>query len=416
MNTLLELLRLLPLLRVAEVAILALLLMLAWLRWEELKFFFLRIWYEVPLIGKLAQLSRDDNRDLETKWFNSEVSLCHDFYQYYPIDSGADTYERATSYLQKAQQINRRSTPWYGWCVIFVLLVAEAGSFGVLLAAFISPNSTLSQQNIYGWLVAIVFALAMLFITHEAGGEIYVNGLRSKVKQMYRDWYEKHPKTPLDIYGLGEVALDSTHVDDEAPTCVQLANRVDSGNRVRYLPSRFFTYFAIVLIVFFSFATFFLRNEVLRSVLSGQDQPFGIESLADERKAAFIAFGILSALFVAVQIVSGSLGYFYGFRGRVANEAAAIRGRFATKEQFVAHQARLRAYVERIAQQKLTKLQTKISGASLVPDADEKFNERTFKKFRAEFVSDSRTGTNTPGSSGPGASQPQLRSVSRTET
>jgi hypothetical protein len=332
-------------------AIIAALLVLitAWNNRREIRLALLRVWYEFPLIGRLARLSRDLNRSAQAAgWYNSEWELCNAFYAFFPRQEANLSYRKATSYLQKAQQVDRRETPWFFWIVIFGLLFAEAGSFGLLVTVFVAPTSATQDQNLYGWIAAFVFAVVMLVITHRAGHEQFVNMLRSRVRDLRRSWFELHPDAELKTPRL--LALDASDGDDGDASWLQLANRVDGGLNQRYQPSYLFRTAAVGFVIFFAVTTFLLRDALFQQLQESASFNLG-------PRGPLLAFGILSAIFMALQVVSCWLGYHYGFAGLVARQAANIRGRYPSEERFQMAQENERGRIDRIAQNMLTRLQ-----------------------------------------------------------
>jgi len=66
--------------------------------WAQLKFWLLTFWYNFPLIGRMARLSKDiDGFDENHKWFYSEERLC-DYHYYAKVDKNGEAYEEAKAY------------------------------------------------------------------------------------------------------------------------------------------------------------------------------------------------------------------------------------------------------------------------------------------------------------------------------
>lgn len=376
------------------------------------RFRWLMLRYDFPLFGKLARLGRSgDQRAGGSKWYLSEQELCGDFHRFHPDPPARDQYDKATSYLSKAQELGRRDLPVVGWIVIFVLLTAEALSFGILLAGYIAQNATLREQTWLGYLAATVLAIILLWLTHTAGRELHNNSLISKA----REWFSGRPTEEQGkaLRPYPGVSLQKNELDDQEPIYIQLAGRIADHSGGKFRPSFLFPGIALVVILGFGALSFYIRTELFQQIQTHQTlgdsndnqaddtssddinrQLGAVTAKADKKgqedartagaRAAIAAFGALALLFFAMQIIGVSVGYFFGFAGRESKAAAHIRGRFRTAEEYLEFERAYRDYVARHAQARLTRLQRKVRALTNDANFDQNAAERTFRAYAVE--------------------------------
>jgi len=384
---------------------------LAFAHWTEVRFMALRLWYRVPLIGRGARLARNDQKDgSKSEWFPSERELCSDFIQFLPQEASDAEYLRAESYLTRANEQGRSEIKWYYWVIILVLLIAEAVSFGYLLAGYIAQQATISQQTYLGYLIAIVIAIALLALTHRTGREWHQNHLRSTV----REWYSTRPENEQQrvLKPMSDVSLNNNDRDDGQPSYIQLANRLDGGRGAKYLPAYGWTVFTAFIVVAIGVLAFYMRTELLHSIMidktihssapaSPSDTntdifetigrtitgPADTRSRAqkndDEERAAEAAFIVLSLVFIAMQAVGVGSGFFFGFAGRESEKAHRLMGGYSTLEQFRRAQIGRRDLVVRVSQSHLTRLQGKLAAQSTAGSASDTAGDRNFERYVA---------------------------------
>lgn len=423
--------------------ILALAALFALVLWVSLsnraKFHWLMFRYDFPLFGRLARLGRSgDQRAGGSKWYLSERELCGDFHRFHPEPPTRDQYDKATSYLSKAQELGRRDLPALGWIVVFVLLTAEALSFGILLAGYIAQNATLREQTWLGYLAATVLAIILLWLTHTAGRELHNNSLISKA----REWFSGRPTEEQGkaLRPYSGVSLQKNELDDQEPIYIQLAGRVSDHSGGKFRPSFLFPGIALVVILGFGALSFYIRTELFQQLQTHQTMGDSTDSQADgassddinrqlggataevEKKgqndaqtagarAAIAAFGALALLFFAMQIIGVSVGYFFGFAGRESKGAAHIRGRFRTAEEYLEFQRAYRDYVARHAQARLTRLQRKVRALTNDANFDQNAAERTFRTYAVEKLDERAMEEKHGASARSAASPPELRRV-----
>lgn len=391
-----------------------LILLLVWQASERSKFYALLTRYDMPGLGKLAALARGDQRAGGSKWYRGERELCADFHRFHPDQITSIGYERATSYLSKAQELGRRELPLLGWLVVFVLLIGEALSFGLLLAGYIAQNASLHQQTWLGYLAATILAIILLGLTHTAGKQLQMNSLIGKA----REWFRGRPAEEQGkaLRPMAGVSLQNNELDDDAPIYVQLAGRVIDHSGGRFRPVYVWPLIALVVVLGMGGLSFYIRAELYKQidthVVLGDDDSGGAATSASDAskdinvllsqataqadksgqrdidaaraRAAIAAFGALALLFFAMQVIGVSIGYFFGFTGRESKAAAEIRGPFRTAEEFMEFHRSHRDFVARHAQARLEKLQRKLRSETNDANFDQNAAERTFRGYVLE--------------------------------
>ena len=95
------------------------------LMWDRLKWWWLNTWYAFPVIGKLARLSKDLHQSNDgSGWFKSERTLCQDYKAFIQVQSEYD-FEQRMTYLQKAGDNGRSTTPLAIWVLVVGFVFVE---------------------------------------------------------------------------------------------------------------------------------------------------------------------------------------------------------------------------------------------------------------------------------------------------
>jgi hypothetical protein len=169
---------------------------LFWLRRTQ-DFYWNDFWYALPVFGKLRKAIRA--KDLhpvqdEVTGQNStaaEAELLATYFNHIGVVT-RERFQRAYGFLLLAKQADRRPMPVWGMPFLFILLVAEALGFGLLLAPFVASEITPNSAQIIGFVIALVMAIIAAGLTHAAGQEIYETGLIRKMRKVAND-----TKSPL---------------------------------------------------------------------------------------------------------------------------------------------------------------------------------------------------------------------------
>jgi len=390
--------------------------------WREVKFWWLNLTYNIPLLGKISRLSKDiEGFDENHKWFYSEERLCRDYYNFYEkVDKDSESFDESKAYLHSVGELGRKPTPTFIWIMIFALVVIEAFGFAYVLAGFTIPGASEATQQKGAIGVAMMLAILLVWLTHMTGQELHKNTLIKKIRRWYKNdnaggtnWRDLKPDENL-------ITIDNTFDDEKSPNYIRMLNRLDANDKVK--TSYLKTILTLLFIGAVAIGATYIRNQVLKQEIASSHEsamnifnddasPFGAadsasdddmkslfgdtaadgaeedlsslfgdaaktetastsskssatgESIEDEtnRKGGEATFLILALMFVFIQILGIFFGMHWDFAGRESKEAhEALRG-FSTKKSFLAYYENAKTYIARTAQKQLQKLQHKMN-------------------------------------------------------
>ncbi|HIP18854.1 MAG TPA: hypothetical protein EYG78_05900 [Sulfurovum sp.] len=382
--------------------------------WQEVKFWWLNLTYNFPVIGKISRLSKDiEGFDENHKWFYSEERLCRDYYNFYEkVDKDSESFDEAKAYLHSAGELGRKPTPTLIWVMIFVLVTVEAFGFAYVLAGFTIPGASEATQQKGAVGVAAMLAVLLVWLTHMTGQELHKNTLIKKIRRWYKNdnaggsnWRDLKPDEQL-------ITIDNTFDDEKSPNYIRMLNRIDVNDKVKA------TYTKTILTLFFIFVVAigatYIRDQVLKqeiasshesavNIFNNDASPFadtdaasdddigalfgdaavdnakedltalfgGEEKAATETgatsnssiidetnlKGGEATFMILGLMFVFIQILGIFFGMHWDFAGRESKEAYECLRGFSTKSAFLGFYDRAKTHIARTAQKQLQKLQ-----------------------------------------------------------
>lgn len=300
-----------------------------------------------------------------------------------------ERFQRAYQFLLLAKQADRRPMPFWGMPFLFILLVAEALGFGLLLAPFVASEITPNSAQVIGFVIALVMAIIAAGLTHAAGQEIYETGLIRKMRKVAND-----TKSPLYKYAVANDEDQAIDLGDADVT--RFGNRVLESVEDR--GSIKFIIVAALFVVIVLVASTVLRYENLRlavtqqsalagSAGSGSGNPFAaiapentlppdVTQNAQDAQARVQAeenyeqilggtAGIigLGVIFLFTQVYSTSLGIQWGHIKRRRVEAAFQKGTqgFSSYDDYRRHQLDPRI---RRAERRLQQLRSGLFGDS----------------------------------------------------
>ena len=326
-------------------------------------------WYGLPIIGKLARLSKDTTRySKNNAWTNAERTLCDDYKKFVHFSDKAEFIKRV-DYLRKAEDLGRTPLPAWMLLLLTPLVVAEGLGFSYLLGTWMAMEGS---ENIHQLLmVAIVFVLAtvLLFVTHAAGHQLYRTNL---IKRCNKEWRDDGQPGKFQSE---KIALeDEQSKDNGQPPYTQCVNRVGTTG------SYTMVIIAIISIAFIAAASTWRRVKHLDTVVAQETSgvpvtpettgnPFAgtpTELAAPQAQAdaqakkdirnstgqeGMAAFVMLAFIFVVTQVVGITAGYKWGFAGKESKEAYSGNYGFSTYDDFL-------GYYEPIIQMAQAKLQT----------------------------------------------------------
>lgn len=354
--------------------------------WEKLKWWWLNTWMSFPLIGRIAGLSKDLNKDSsDNTWFKAEKALCRDYKKFIRIQDEHDFNEKI-DYITKAGDNGRTPQPAWIWILTALLVFAEAMGFSYVLAGWTIPGASESLQQTGALGIAFIISVILVAFTHWTGHELYVS---SKIKHARREWAEDGRKHKFTTGVVPLARPQST--DDDQPGYTQLANRVGTHESYKISIA------TVVIVLIVAAGATYVRGQVLEKALhqevvgnhdqaevslsvsaDGLDMSVKSTDLPDadlarnqaakdkavmdevniDRHGGWGTFIILAFIFVFLQILGGIFGFKWGFAGQNSKAAfnAIGRGRYSSYSDVREHYKE----VADTAQAKLETLQQKL--------------------------------------------------------
>ncbi|SMG12498.1 hypothetical protein [Paraburkholderia susongensis] len=316
-----------------------------------LNFRLMHWWYQVPLIGKMAKLSRSATPDEKTGWTDSERTLCSDYGKFVHYHSRTE-FERRNVYLSRAEDNGRKPTPIWLWAVLTVLVAAEGLGFSYLLGTWMARDGSANTHTLLMFAIVIVLCVAMMFLTHAAGHQLHRSNL---IRRCRKEWQEGGRKgdfhTPIALSG-------NQSLDDGMPSYKQIVNRVGAHG------SYFMVGAAIVVIIAIAVLSTWMRMSALEGeqtretvgiTATDNGNPFASAAtlpadITDSQKKAdakaqsdehastrtegIAAFITLAVIFVMTQIIGIYAGFKGGFASRDGHAAWLANRGFATYEDY----------------------------------------------------------------------------------
>lgn len=362
--------------------------------WDKIRWKAMNYGYGFPVIGKTSRLSGDTKMDRSNPgWLKSERALCADYKKFIGVQSKAE-FERYISYLNRAGDTGRGTTPAFVWLLIVGLVIVEALGFSYVLAGFAVPGAS-AQVQLYGSIgIAFVISVLLVWFTHLSGAELFVNGVVSSARENWNNLGQKG-----NISQGITVDISRNNEDDNDPGHAQALHRTRK-KKVSYP----ITVGTLVFVVIIAIGSTYVRSTVLEKQLiedvSGvQTNYYGVpaelsesaiasesqaheESLDLERKGGWTTFIILAVLFVFIQILGILFGYKWGFAGKQSKVAYAGlgNGRYSTYEDVLQH----KDVVIDEAQARLENLQQKLEYKNANSGGTAIKTHKTFEDFLLE--------------------------------
>lgn len=321
----------------------------------QINFWWLNFWYSLPLIGKLAHLSKDTTRSSNPGWLRAEETLCADYRKHILTTSEAEFRKRLV-YMSKAQDLGRKPLPGWMVAILALLLVAEGLGFSYLLGTWMAREGSENVHTLLMLAIVFVICTIMLFLTHAAGHQLNRTGLITRSDKEWRDNGQQGP------FKSAEVMLDDDQsLDDRSAPYTQTVNRV--GNTGGYTMVGI-TIAAVVAIAGIStwMRVSHLNQEMIQqtAVQPGgavQGNPFAsgnvpaelakpqqeadtrarVQALENEKSEGLAAFIMLAIIFIVTQIVSIYAGYKYGFAGKESEAAFKGTRGYSTYDDYMDH-------------------------------------------------------------------------------
>ncbi len=244
---------------------LVLVIFLIWVRRTK-EFHWTDFWYAFPWFGGLRRAIKEKNLHPVRDEVTGEIitpaqqALIATYFNQIGVIT-RERFHRAYRFLLLAKQSDRRPMPFWGLPILFLLLLAEALGFGMLLAPFIAAEITPNAAEVIGFAIAFVMAIIAAGLTHAAGAEFYESGLIAKMRRI-----ANNRKIPL--YRIALANDEDQELDRDDDDVTRFGNRVlesaeDKAGR-KFIASAFL--FILVVLG----ASSLLRYENLRLAVTQQ--------------------------------------------------------------------------------------------------------------------------------------------------
>lgn len=378
--------------------------------WEKLKWWWLNTWASFPLIGRIATLSKDLNRDtIDKAWFKAEKALCRDYKKFIRIQDEHDFNEKI-EYMNRAGDNGRKPTPTWIWGLTVAMVFVEAMGFSYVLAGYTLPGASENMQQTGAYGIAFLISIILVAMTHFAGHELHQS---SHIKNARREWTEDGRKSKFTTGNLPLAKPQST--DDGQPAYTQLANRV--GTHESYKIAWLTVVFVVVVAVFATYVRGQVLEKTLHEDVVGKSAQMSITATANadglnmavknggnsalpdadiaqnqaakdkavmdetdiDRHGGWGTFIVLAFVFVFLQILGVIFGFRWGFAGQ--NSAAAYQaiggGRYTTYADVREHYKE----IADAAQAKLENLQQRLMARNADIGTDGMHTTKSFYDF-----------------------------------
>lgn len=352
--------------------------------WDKVRLFLMNFYYRIPVIGKLARLSRD-TKITEDQWFASEKTLCGAYMNYYElVAKDGDHFDKCTSYLRKVDEMGRSNLHFLGWILIAGMVFIEAMGFSYVLSGFTIPGASEDLQKVGALGIALLVSVLLVAFTHYSGHELHYNNLIKKVRSMWDSNAGQDEKLEHD----NKVDFDRD-VDEDQPQWRQMLNRLPHNANVT--PKYIITIGAVALIIMVAVGATYVRGKSLEQESAGAhlggavstfvyEDPYASNlpqdlvdkaSIADRnaeeavedayKSAGWGTFVVLAIIFVFIQLLGIIIGFKTGFSGKQSSDARKDMGKFKTKREFEQFYERKRKAIHGAAQNNLVELQQRLN-------------------------------------------------------
>lgn len=396
--------------------------------WQEVRYWLTLVRINTPVVGRVAHWVRNigaiekptPENPNAAGFTESEQQLCGAFEHYYRQHEPSEAhFRRCQNYLLKIDEDGRKEKGIGLWFLIIALTLVEATAFGYAMAPFALTMATPNMAVGMAFGIGLAISILCLLLAEKAGHQLYKNSVVTKIMsyETLRSQGESGDMIRKDM-----ISIDNTYDDDERPQYQQMLNRVSLSTKDG-LPTRSYGLVAayVVFIVMLGIAAFWVRTETLKAqeadlvanptqVAQADDFPAGddfpipssMQDVAKEsanmsaqdqidaiHRGSLVTFGVLSGLFVFIQLTSTYLAYSYCFVGSQSQNAWRKTRKFSSADEYSRYHAAKASSIGTDAQSALGKLQT-LQQAKQRVRGDDRDNvqqdksHRTFLRYIAE--------------------------------
>ncbi|MBS0857404.1 MULTISPECIES: hypothetical protein [unclassified Tatumella] len=361
---------------------------IAYKKWDDVRYFCMRVWHVMPLVGTVAKASRQySSRSSlvhQSKWLDAEMNIADLYYnEYVAADQDITYYNQCKDYLAKVLESGRKKAPVWVTPLIVVLLVMEAIGFAYVLGPFMAPRISANNLQIVVWSLALILSLISGFIAHHAGAAQHYNSLLRKANR----WFSQSD-SKKNLNEVSEIQIVHTYRDNDEPRYNQIAARISIDHDCAEHRRPVWGFYAWILII--AIAAFGVRYYTLQMVESKQsvtsmqssndvsspwgsvlpaqaaqnDQQARLQAENDMQQskhdASLVTFIILSVIYIGVQFFAFFLGRNYGFAGVHSSEAWHSTHRFPNAQAMRSWMERRKRAISMHADHKLSMLRRKL--------------------------------------------------------
>lgn len=379
--------------------------------WDEVRYFFMRVSWGFPFLGKISRAGRKSHKLGKDGWYPTETELCADFARRHKtFNESPDYYERCDDYLNKAEEIGRSEKGFFLWSLIVGLILLEAVGFAYVLAPFMTKNASSNEQSMLAWFIAFLLSIAAVCLTEQTGKQWHKNELISKI----REWWANDQRSEKpNLQPEKNINLDKTYGDNDSPKYIQLLNRVSVNAKVTQ--SYKITVVTFIYIMALAVAAYLIRSynydadsteNVNQGIVMEADQgsadPMALMEQASKQKnstelelpgemaavnqsadqqakteakhaitiASKVTFIILSIIYVMIQVVGIYFGYAFSLVGKEARKAHRYTKDFNNASELNDWLEMKKSIVESEADSYLQRLQERLSHRDVTSAAE----------------------------------------------
>jgi len=342
--------------------------------WNDVFFWRMNYFYRWPLIGRMSTHKKNLHKDVKTGWYNGEKQLCADFHPMYWKYAEKNEYyfEDCKDYLAKAGETGRSLRPWWIWVVLTIFVFGEATIFGQLILSFAGELSN-NQIQWVSFIIALLLAILLLFLTERTGHELYKNSQIKKIRIWHASDKEPTHTTPRPNL---QVRLDKNDIDSNDKDYQQILNRLNDVN-AEVKPTHWYSISTLGLIIIIATIAFIERAAL------------NVDMISETPGGAYATYAFYSLVFLALQGMGIGLGYLYGFASKQGKDAWKETYKHPTVDDYLRpYKIKADHYVY-LAQNRLSHLQKYIRN-QLQDENNDIELEKTFLSYATEQLGNTK--------------------------
>ncbi|MGX9416154.1 hypothetical protein ACWU4D_02260 [Vibrio sp. WJH972] len=345
--------------------------------------------------------------DPRARWFHSEAQVCQDFKPHYKrISKDENFYNDCKHYLNLVGEGGRRPLSALMTFGLLVILGLEAWGFSYTMAQYLDLSASENTRVVMAYLIAIMFAVCLAFMTHLMGHEIHKNKLIGKVRANWQASTGEAKKSVLTQQIGEKVGTIQEASDLNEPPYQRMLNRLNVSKAYKSWTVATAT---IILIVVIAIGLTFVRLKTLELAQSvdsncgssvqitdglpsygngdldalyadegstdtgmplpkevaydnaAKNQKVDNEICQATAQGSWATFGLMAIFFLILQAFATWVSIAFGFAGKESRLAYDATHKFKTVAEFNTHHTNLAREIADRAQRTLTSLQTRMA-------------------------------------------------------